>query len=321
MSQDDTVPGLSIVVPVYNSAEILPAFIDEIDRLREAVSGPLELILVNDGSRDSSWEVIRQTMHAHEWVRGIDLARNYGQHNALLCGIRAASAPVTVTMDDDLQHPPAEVPKLLCALSEAVDVVYGCPEAEQHGLWRNLASRITKFALGNAMGHDAARNVSAFRAVRTRVRESFAGYRGSFVSIDVLLTWGTTRFAAVRVRHDPRRSGESNYTFRSLVTHALNMLTGFSVRPLQLASLLGFGFTLFGIFVLAWVLVRYFVEGGSVAGFPFLASIIALFSGTQLFALGIIGEYLARIHTRTMDRPAYVMKSNGDEKPQNFRID
>ncbi len=123
------------------------------------------------------------------------------------------------------------------------------------------------------------------------------------MSIDVLLTWGTTRFAAVEVRHDPRLVGRSNYTFRKLVTHALNMMTGFSTWPLQMASLIGFGFTLFGLGVLAYVLVRYVILGYSVPGFPFLASVIAVFAGAQLFALGIIGEYLARMHVRSMGQP------------------
>jgi undecaprenyl-phosphate 4-deoxy-4-formamido-L-arabinose transferase len=236
--------------------------------------------------------------------------RNYGQHNALLCGIRVAQYDIVITMDDDLQNPPTEVSKLLAKLEEGYDVVYGTPQAEQHGLWRDLASQITKIALQSAMGVDVARNVSAFRAFRTQLRAAFQDYQGPFVSIDVLLTWGTTRFAAIPVRHNQRRAGVSNYTFRKLVTHALNMMTGFSVLPLQLASLIGFGFTLFGLLVLAYVVGRFLIQGGSVPGFPFLASIIAIFSGAQLFALGIIGEYLARMHFRMMDRPPYVVRKS-----------
>jgi len=303
-------PDLTIVVPVYNSAEILPMLVEQIEQLRNSTPLEAELILVNDGSRDRSWAAICEASRERPWIRGFDLWRNYGQHSALLCGIRAARAPITVTIDDDLQHPPSEIPKLLGRLGDDLDVVYGRPETEQHGLWRNLASRITKIALRSTMGHDAARDVSAFRAFRTRIRDSFESYRGNFVAIDVLLTWGTTRFGSVRVRHMQRASGDSNYTFRSLLTHAVNLLTGFSVLPLQLASLLGFALTLFGVLVLAWVLIRYVVEGGSVAGFPFLASIIAIFSGSQLFALGIIGEYLARVHSRSMDRPPYVVRSS-----------
>jgi undecaprenyl-phosphate 4-deoxy-4-formamido-L-arabinose transferase len=158
------------------------------------------------------------------------------------------------------------------------------------------------------MGAAIARRVSAFRAFRTDLRHAFEQYGNPYVSIDVLLTWSTTRFAAVAVRHDPRHSGQSSYTFRMLGRHALNMITGFSAAPLKLASLIGFASTLLGIGVLAFVVGRYLVEGASVPGFPFLASVIAIFSGAQLFTLGIIGEYLARMHFRLMARPIYSVR-------------
>ncbi|HEY8517152.1 MAG TPA: glycosyltransferase family 2 protein [Candidatus Binatia bacterium] len=301
--------GVSVVVPVYDSATILPRLVERLAPVLRAVARDYELILVNDGSRDASWSVIEELARTHDWVRGIDLMRNYGQHNALLCGIRAARHEVVVTMDDDLQHPPEEIPRLLAELDRGHDVVYGAPLHEQHGFLRDVASRVTKLALAQTMGAPIARKVSAFRALRTRLRDAFAAYDGFFVSIDVLLTWGTTRFSAVPVEHAPRQDGTSNYTFRKLVTHAMNMMTGFSVFPLQIASLVGFGFTLFGLAVLAYVIGRYLIQGSSVPGFPFLASVIAIFSGAQLFALGIIGEYLARVHFRTMNRPPYTVRS------------
>jgi undecaprenyl-phosphate 4-deoxy-4-formamido-L-arabinose transferase len=234
--------------------------------------------------------------------------RNYGQHNALLCGIRTAKYEVIVTMDDDLQHPPEEIPRLLARLHEGFDVVYGAPKTERHGLLRALASRITRLVLSTAIGSEIAKNVSAFRVFRTRLREAFADYQSPFVSIDVLLTWATTRFGAISVPFQPRHSGSSNYTVGKLARHALDMMTGFSTAPLQLASLIGFSCTLFGIGVFFYVIGRYFLEG-SLPGFPFLASIIAIFSGAQLFALGVIGEYLARMHFRSMKRPAYVVRT------------
>jgi len=299
--------SISVVVPVYNSQLSLPNLAQQLYPVLSAIADKYELILVNDGSRDESWSVIGDLVTQYDWIRGINLMRNYGQHNALLCGIRAAKYDIIVTMDDDLQHPPTEIPKLLTKLAEGYDVVYGIPEMEQHGLWRDLASQITKLTLQNAMGAEIARNISAFRAFRTHLRDAFVQYQSSFVSIDVLLTWGTTRFAAIPVRHKPRRIGTSNYTFRKLLTHALNMMTGFSAMPLQLASLMGFGFTCFGLLIFVYVIGRYLVQGESVPGFPFLASIIAIFSGAQLFALGIIGEYLARMHSQTMGHPAYVI--------------
>jgi undecaprenyl-phosphate 4-deoxy-4-formamido-L-arabinose transferase len=299
---------VSVVIPVYNSAESLPLLMERLSLLRERSQCIEEVIFVNDGSRDQSWSVILELSRQYHWLRGFNLMRNFGQHNALLSGIRAATGEIVVTMDDDLQNPPEEIPLLLAKLAEGYDVVYGAPEKEQHGLLRDLASRITKIALQAAMGVETARDVSAFRAFRTRIRDAFANFKGSYVSIDVLLTWGARRFTSIRVRHEPRTLGVSNYTVRKLMVHALNMITGFSILPLQVASIVGFLFTLFGIGVLAFVLLRYAIQGGSVPGFPFLASVVAIFSGAQLFALGIMGEYLARVHFRLMDRPTYVVE-------------
>lgn len=286
----------------------MPVLVERLEPILKTVAPQHELIMVNDGSIDDSWKVIQQLSERYPWLSGIDLMRNYGQHNALLCGIHAARYEVIVTIDDDLQNPPEEIPKLLSKLSEGYDVVYGTPEKEQHGFWRDRASQITKLALQGPMGAETARNVSAFRAFRKEVCNAFSGYQSPFVSIDVLLTWGTNRFSALPVRHDTRRSGISNYTFGKLVTHALNMMTGFSTVPSQIASMIGFVFTLFGVGVLLYVMGRYFIQGGSVPGFPFLASIIAIFSGAQLFALGIIGEYLARMHFRSMGQPPSVIR-------------
>jgi len=306
--------SISVIVPVYNGELTVRQLVSRLEPVLASQASSYEVILVNDGSQDKSWNIICDLAVQYPWVCGIDMMRNFGQHNALLCGIRAARSEIIVTMDDDLQNPPEEIPKLLEKLAEGYDVIYGTPHKEQHGLWRDLASQITKMVLQGAMGAKIARNASAFRAFRTQVRDAFSNYQGPFVSIDVLLTWGTTRFAATPVNHDPRRAGVSNYTFRKLITHALNMMTGFTTLPLQIASIVGFGVTLFGIGVLFYVVGRYLIVGGSMPGFPFLACIIAIFSGTQLFALGIIGEYLARMHFRMMDRPTYVVRSTTSQE-------
>ena len=303
--------GLSVVVPVYNSAEILPQLVERLGEVLPLLAARHELILVNDGSRDGSWERVQALAAGRPWVRGFDLARNFGQHNALLAGIRQARFHLLVTMDDDLQHPPEEIVHVLARLEQGgFDVVYGCPRKRAHSSYRNLGSRLTRLALSSSMGAELARDVSAFRAMRTGLRTAFESYRGAFISIDVLLTWATHRFGSVEVEHHERAAGRSNYDFRRLVTQAFNMLTGFSTLPLQLASWVGFFFTSFGVLVLVYVVGRYLLEGGDVPGFAFLASIIALFSGAQLFALGMIGEYLARMHFRLMGRPPYLIRSD-----------
>jgi undecaprenyl-phosphate 4-deoxy-4-formamido-L-arabinose transferase len=162
--------------------------------------------------------------------------------------------------------------------------------------------------LQSALGTDVARTASSFRAFHTVLRDAFADYRSSFVSIDVLLTWATSRFAAVQVAHRERAAGESSYSLSRLVLTALDVITAFSTRPLRLASLIGFAFTLVGALILVWVVGRYLWLGYSFPGFPFLASVIAIFAGAQLFALGIIGEYLARVHLRIMGRPTGLVR-------------
>ena len=302
-------PRLSVVIPVFNSEASLGMLTERLIPVLEERGAAFEILLVNDGSADQSWRVVEDLAKDRPFIRGINFMRNYGQHNALLCGIRAANYEVIATLDDDLQHPPEELHKLLAALDTDADVVYGTPRLERHGLLRDLASKLTKLALQSAMGASTARKVSAFRVLRTHLREAFAEYRSPHVNVDILLTWATTKFAAGEVSHDRRPIGASNYTFGKLLTHALNMMTGFSTLPLQFASWTGFAFTLFGVVVLAGVVTRYLVSGSTVPGFSFLASVIAIFSGAQLLALGIIGEYVARIHSRSLDRPAYIVRT------------
>lgn len=299
--------SISVVIPVYNAEQTLTELYHRLISAMEELTDSFEVIMIEDCGTDHSWEMIKALAENDNRIIGKKLSRNYGQHNALLCGIRTARYELTLTMDDDLQHPVREIKKLIDKLNEGFDVVYGSPKQEKHTLWRNIASILTKITLKKAMGINAARNVSAFRVFRTRIRDAFADFQSPSVSIDVLLAWGSHNFSSIKVAHDSRLAGTSNYTFRSLLRHAVDVYTGYSAAPLQLASIMGFVFTLFGFCILAWVLVNYFIHDISVPGFSFLASIIAIFSGVQLFALGIFGEYLSRLHFRTMNRPIYTV--------------
>lgn len=301
--------SLSVVVPCYRSQETLPELLRRLTAALTPLVDWFELVLVEDCGGDNTWDVIQALAAKDSRVRGIKLSRNYGQHNALLCGIRAARGDVIVTIDDDLQNPPEEIHKLLSRLAEGHDVVYGSPAKETHGFFRDLASRITKLALQGAMGVESASKVSAFRVFHSRLRSAFDNYRSPSVNIDVLLTWGTTRFSSVPVRQDDRLIGDSGYSLKKLINHAINMMTGFSVLPLQIASMLGLFFGSFGLLVLSYVVGRYLLFGSTVPGFTFLASIITIFSGVQLFTMGIFGEYLARMHFRSMERPPYTTRT------------
>ena len=308
-------PSISVVIPVYRSQDSIELVVRELAAELPKLTDAFEAVLVEDSGGDGSWDVIQKLSAEYDWLRGFKLMRNYGQHSALLCGIRAASFEIIVTIDDDLQHPTKAIKDLLDKLAEGYDVVYGKPEHEQHGLLRNTASLMTKFVLQGAMGTKTARNISAFRAFRASLRGAFADFRGPLVNIDVLLTWGTARFVAIPTPHSPRAIGASNYTFGKLVAHTFNMVTGFSTLPLRFASLLGLMMTAFGFLLLMYIIViRVIVFQYEVPGFTFIASIISIFAGAQMFTLGIIGEYLARMYLRMMDKPAYVIKQSTQER-------
>jgi undecaprenyl-phosphate 4-deoxy-4-formamido-L-arabinose transferase len=303
--------SISVVVPVYNGAIYLNTLVDQLSQSLALLTKEFEVIFVNDNSPDNSWQIIESLAKQYPWVHGIHLMRNYGQHNATLCGVRSARYELTVTMDDDLQHSPEALPAMIAKLDEGYDVVYGAPQVLPQGFFRNQATRITKSLLARVMGVPSVKHISAYRVFRTGLRDAFANFQSPQVTLDVLLSWGTTQFSYVFVDIKGSPKGASNYNLRKLIRETLLILTGFSTMPLRAASLLGFFIGFLGLAVLIYVLVVYFTAG-SIPGFPFLASIIAVFSGTQLMTLGIFGEYLARIFVRSMDRPTYVIQSKTD---------
>lgn len=302
----------SIVIPVYRSEGTLEPLMERLAKVLPAMADLYEVILINDGSPDGSWGVIEKLAARYDWVRGVDLMRNYGQESATLCGIRAARYDVIFTMDDDLQHPPEEMPKLLAKLNEGYDVVYGVARKRHQKWWKNLFSALVKRAVAYVMGQQTVSDISAFKVFRASLRKAFDDLKGPDVLVDVLLSWGTNRFTSIQVEEAPRLTGSSNYNFIKLIKVSLLVLTSYTTIPLRLASIIGFIFTLFGLGVLVYVIGTYFLAG-SVAGFSFLASIVAVFSGVQLFAIGIIGEYLARTFERTSGRKTYNVGRTTDD--------
>ncbi|HEY0258738.1 MAG TPA: glycosyltransferase family 2 protein [Lacisediminihabitans sp.] len=304
---------VTVVVPCYRSRGTLGELVERItasmDLLVESRAvDDWELILVIDGSPDDTAVVARESAAKAPAIHVIEFTRNFGQHNALLAGIRAARHDTIVTMDDDLQHPPEEVFKLLSMLEdERIDLVYAVPEEEEHGALRSTASRFVKGSLALA-GVPNARWVGAYRAFRTELREGFALVDDPQLNLDVLLSWSTVSVAPVRVTMNKREEGHSSYSLAKLASHAFNMITGYGVVPLKLATWLGFGCGGLGIVLLIVVLIRYLVGDTTVAGFTTTIALISLFSGAQMLTIGIIGEYLGRQHFRSMHKPAYVVK-------------
>ena len=297
--------GLSVVVPVFRSEKTLNELVNRITNSIDNKS--FEIILVDDASGDESWTTICSIAGQNSTVTGIRLGRNSGQHGALLAGVRAAKFQTVVTIDDDLQNPPEEIHKLLDALVPGVDVVYGVSTEVKQNFYRRAASKLVRKFFASALQFNSAVSMSSFRTFRTALREGFNTALGPNVSLDALLTWSTTRFTVVEVKHDERKVGNSNYTFRKLVRFMIDMATGYSALPLRLASALGFLTISFGAVLLVYVIGRPIITGERVQGFPMLASTIIIFSGVQIFLLGILGEYIGRMHFRVMNKPTYMV--------------
>jgi len=308
---------ISIVIPCYRSEQTLRPLVDAIfaELAKPSVVNPVtefEVVLVVDGCKDGTAEVANKLAAAHPQVRAIELRRNYGQHNALLAGIVRARYEVVVTMDDDLQHRPDQIPAMLVPLARGeADLVYGVPVEEEHGFWRSAASRTIKRGLGLA-GVPAAEDVSAFRAFWTALRDGFSQIDDPYVSLDVLLSWTTTSTSHIVVQMDQRTIGTSSYTLRALARHALNMITGYSNVPLRVVAWLGGICAMIGAVLGAVVIWKYAVGDTTVAGFTTVASMVAVFSGAQMLSLGIIGEYIGRLHTRSTGKPTFLVKTDSD---------
>jgi undecaprenyl-phosphate 4-deoxy-4-formamido-L-arabinose transferase len=297
--------GLSIVVPVFRSEKTLNELVN---RITKSVSNKsVEIILVDDASGDETWTTICSIARQNSIVTGIRLGRNSGQHGALLAGVRAAKFQTVVTLDDDLQNPPEEINKLIDALVPGVDVVYGVSTDVKQNFYRRAGSKLVRKFFASALGFNSAVSMSSFRTFRTALREGFNTALGPNVSLDAVLTWSTTRFTVVEVKHDERKVGDSHYTFRKLVRFMIDMATGYSALPLRLASALGFLTISFGAVLLVYVIGRPIITGERVQGFPMLASTIIIFSGVQIFLLGILGEYIGRMHFRVMNKPTYMV--------------
>ena len=311
--------GISVVIPVYGSEKTIAPLCEELKSLfqRELPATDYEIILVNDCSPDNVASVLSQIAMNNPCVRVFTFIRNFGQHNATLFGIRQARYSITITMDDDGQHDPADIPRLVKTLRENKErIVYACPQRENRGLFRSWASRSIKLWVNRFLGVRGATSIASFRCFDTCLRDMFADYSGSDVFVDALLSWGSSSISiSTQLRN--RQEGKSGYTLRKLIAHAVNLITSFSVVPLRFASLCGVLLTFIGILILAIVGIRFLYLGREAPGFILLFTSLVTFSGIQLLTLGIFGEYIGRIYMRQMHHPQYVLapsesKEKGD---------
>ncbi len=310
-------PSISVVVPVYNSSATLQELVSRVRAAMERIPVTFEIILVNDGSADDSWSKITDLAVEYDNLRGVDLMRNFGQHNAVLAGVRAAVGEVVVTLDDDLQHPPESIPALIRALTPEVDLVYGTPVRQQHSWWRNVASVGSKSLMSWLCGWGQAGRITDFRAFRTVLRLGFAGYNAPDVTFDALLASTTTSIAQVPVEHAQREVGHSNYRLATLARYGVTMATGYSVRPLRLIVLLGGLILAGGVVSVGGVLIADAAAGHRLLTPGLAVALSVLFGGLELSAIGVVGEYVGRGHVQMLAKPTYLVRGVVGAHPDN----
>ena len=316
---DPSRPALSIVVPVYNGAATVGTLVEALETLE--VPGGLEIVLVVDGSPDNSLEVCRALLaKARVPITLVNLARNFGEHNAVMAGLHQARGAHVINMDDDLQNPPSELLKILeHAQRTGADVVYTYYAAKEHESWRNLGSRFTNWVADILLDKPRGLYLSSFRCMSAFLVEQVLKYDGPFAYIDGLILQSTQSIERIQVVHLPRAEGRSNYTFRRLVRLWMNMFLNFSVMPLRIATLAGAAFSVLGgLVAVAVVIEALFFD--TPRGWASVMAAVLLLSGVQLSILGIAGEYLGRLFLTANRKPQFIIRDCERAEPGEQKL-
>ena len=299
--------ALSLVVPVYNEEaclrELYHRLVDALKRTGETY----EIIFVDDGSTDGTGAVLEELHASDPAVRLVELARNFGQHNALSAGFWYSEGSIVVTLDADLQNPPEEIPRLVAKIREGYDLVFGIAPVRQHSWFRVLGSRVSRYLLRQFIGIPSSQ-ISTFRAIRRPLIERLRGLPERSRFIDGLLCWLGARVAVVQVSHGPRYRGDTKYSVLRLVGLWLTMVTSFSDLPLRISTFVGSLVAISGIGLGFYYMAKRLFLGIPVPGFATIVIVVLWLSGVQLFCLGMLGEYLSRVYTEVKGRPPFVVR-------------
>lgn len=318
---------LSIVIPLYNSEATISALVDTLVLELKDVFQRLEIVLVNDGSKDATHRVALQTLDRHpEIVRYFRLSRNFGEHNAVMCGLNQSTGDYVCIIDDDLQIKPREIHKLVTKLDEGYDVVYSYYARKQHSAFRNLGSAFTNWLATLLLGKPKDLYLSSFKLMNRFLVDTVTSYKGPFPYIDSLILRATDSIGTQLCEHEKRAVGSSNYTIRKLFRLWLNMVTSISILPLKVASLLGLVMTCIGLllalfFSLSWALGGIFADSPVPKGWASIIVTVVLFTGLQFSILGMLGEYLGRLYLVQNRTPQYLVRESREAKAGDGSVD
>ena len=300
---------VSFVIPCYRSEETLPGVVAEIEETMKGMGQyRYEILLVNDCSPDHTFSVIRKLCGEHDYIRGLDFARNFGQHSALMAGLRYSDGDYVVCLDDDGQTPADEAGKLLGSLEEGYDAVYARYDHKQHSKFRNLGSWVNEEMAHVMLGKPRELYVSSYFAGKRFVVEDMIRYENSYPYVIGLVLRATKNIANVSVTHREREVGVSGYTFKKLIGLWFNGFTAFSVKPLRIATALGAGSAVVGFLYGIYTIIKRFLNPNVPLGFSSTMSAIVFFGGMIMLMLGLIGEYVGRIYISLNNSPQYVIR-------------
>jgi undecaprenyl-phosphate 4-deoxy-4-formamido-L-arabinose transferase len=310
-----TRPGLSIVVPVYRGEATVGQLVEALSALRP--EGGMEIVLVNDGSPDNAAAVCQALVdRATVPLTYVEHARNFGEHNAVMTGLRIAAGRYVITMDDDLQNPPEEVTRLYDhARLGGWDVVYTRYADKQHAAWRNLGSAFANKVADWLMDKPRGLYLSSFRCMSDFVVQAVTSYRGPYPYVDGLVLQVTQRIDSIEVRHLPRAVGRSSYTFRRLVRLWLNLATSFSLAPLRLAIFAGAGLALLGAIGAVLTIAEALLTRDTPSGWASTMTVLLLVGGVQSMILGVVGEYVGRTFLSANGKPQGTVRLVRSNRP------
>ena len=303
---------LSIIVPVYRSEKILAELVEEVRKSLDllGLTDQTELLLVNDASPDRSWQVISDLAKANDFVRGISLRRNFGQHSATMAGLNHARGEIVVIMDDDLQHSPRDIGNLLAVINQGADVCYTRYKKRQHALWKILGSRFNDWVATILLQKPYGLYLSSFKAMRREVVREVIKYDGPYAYLDGLILDVTRSIEVIDIDHQPRREGTGNYDLKRSISLWLRMATSFSIFPLRLATVLGFSLTIFSCVMIAVVLAQKLLHPELPAGWASLIATTLFVGGVQTFCVGMLGEYIGRAYLKINGKPQFVIRES-----------